>query len=89
MILVEVLKESKIESLNPSDFVSWKNEPATKFIWQHLQNVAEIHLSQMTSRDIICSEKGLLRLNYLRGYVDAIEDFLSISPEEEDLSNEE
>lgn len=71
------MEEIKLEQ---SDFVAWKNDRTTQFIFKYLREVADYCLESMVSKDLIGNPNGLLRLNELRGYVDAIEDLLSMDP---------
>ena len=71
-----------------SDFVAWKNDKVTKFIFKYLEDVSEFYLEKMTSKELISNPNGLLRLNELRGYVDAIQDILHLDPIEEQTIEE-
>jgi hypothetical protein len=69
------------------DFLAWKSDPVTRFIFKHLEETATVILENMTSKELIGQPNGLLKLNELRGYVDAIEDFININPIEESDEN--
>lgn len=76
--------------VSKEDFYAWKSDPTTKFIFNYLSDVADFTLETMTSKDLISNKDGLLRLNYLRGYVDAIDELLHLDPtidENEENSN--
>lgn len=81
---MEAPKVTEEYSVSQADFVAWKNDLVTKFIFKHLKDVAEFTLERMTSKELIGNPNGLLRLNELRGYVDAIEDMLNINPVSEE-----
>lgn len=61
-----------------SDFVAWKKDPVTNFIFKYLAEVKEHYLMLMVSKEYIGSITGHLKLNELRGYLDAIEDLLNL-----------
>lgn len=82
-----MIKEEK--TISQADFASWKNDPVTKFIFDYLAEVAEFTLEKMTSRELLRDPNGLLRLNELRGYVDAIQDVIHINPVVEEETREE
>ncbi len=63
-----------------ADFVSWKNDQVTQFVFSHLEDVKSEILEIMTSKEYLSKQDGLLKLNQLRGYVDAIEDFINLDP---------
>lgn len=69
-----------IVEIAQADFVSWKNDRVTQFIFSHLEDVRAEILETMTSKDILGKQEGLLKLNHLRGYIDAIEDFINLDP---------
>lgn len=61
-----------------SDFVAWKKDPTTKFVFSYLQEIANSYKEYMVSGELISSPTGHLKLNHLRGYVDAIEEILNL-----------
>lgn len=68
-----------------SDFVAWKNDRTTKAIFKYLSEISEYTKESMLSAENIGNPNGLLRLNYLKGYLTAIEDLLmmeSVSDED-------
>lgn len=75
--------------ISQPDFIAWKNDPVTKFIHEYLKEVAAYTLEKMTSKELIGNPNGLLRLNELRGYVDAIEEMLHLNPVAEEEPTEE
>ncbi len=79
-----MIVETEKNNLPKSDFVAWKNDPSTQFIFGYLASIAAFHKEQLQSRELICSTHGQLRLSYLRGYIDAIEDVLNMHPVSED-----
>lgn len=75
--------------ISQADFAAWKNDPVTKFIFRYLEEVSKFTLEKMTGRDLLTNPNGLLRLNELRGYVDAIQDVININPVVEEETREE
>lgn len=76
--------------MSQHDFVMWKKDPVTLAVFKYLTSIADHYREMMTSRDIISSSDGHLRLNEMRGYLSAIEDLVnmqSITLEEDE--NEE
>lgn len=72
-----------METVTIEEFEIWKNHPVSKFLKVYLKENVKLHESHMLSRDTLSKPEGILRLNYLRGYVDAINDILNINPIEE------
>lgn len=66
------------QAISTVDFIAWKNDSVSKAVFAHLKDVMEHTLETMTSKDLIGDPNGLLRLNYLRGYADAIDNVLHI-----------
>jgi hypothetical protein len=61
----------------------------TKLIFQDLEAARDTCLDRMTSSDNLDNPNGLLYLNRLRGYIDAINEFTSLDLKELITSEEE
>ncbi len=75
--------------ISQEDFLEWKTLSVTKFIFKYLEEVKQYTLEAMTSKEYLNNPNGLLKLNELRGYVDAIEDFTNLNPVIEDEEQNE
>jgi hypothetical protein len=60
------------------DFVVWKKDPVTLSVFKYLQSVADYTLEMMTGQDLISSPNGHLKLNEMRGYVNALEEIINM-----------
>lgn len=60
------------------DFVTWKQDPVTLAVFKYLDSVAKYTLEIMTGQDLISSPNGHLKLNEMRGYVNALEEIINM-----------
>jgi hypothetical protein len=75
------------------DFIAWKHDKVTKLIFKDLEAARDTCLTRMTESDSLNDPNGLLYLNRLRGYIDAINEFTNLDLKEllttEEENNEE
>ena len=75
-------------TISKIDFIAWKSDPVTQFMFKYFEEVVKMTIQSMTNHDVLSDTNGLLILNRRRGYVDAIEEILHLEPPEEEENNE-
>lgn len=76
--------EESLPTISHEDYVLWLDHIVTKELFKHFKNVLEMTQESRLSRHLIESAEGLYKANYLLGYVDALEDVINFSIEDEE-----
>jgi hypothetical protein len=74
---------SNLPPITKEDIISWKEDLVTKHMIEHFNRVASYVKEARLNRDLISSQEGIYRANYLLGYSEAIDELLDFSIEEE------
>lgn len=71
-------------SIKKIDFLAWKNDLITKEVFKVLEEAKENYLLLMTGGELLSNPNGLLQLNRYKGYIEAIDDVVNITIEEDE-----
>lgn len=65
------------ELVSRADFLQWKKNPVTKVVFSVFEEMAITVMEEMLNPTLISNPNGLLRLNELMGYRNALNEAIS------------